>query len=78
MDPKIRPGFSSLEIFFLKGTIQLGVIRIPHQQSSEFSRELRAETPPAVFHETADEGGWNRREFMICEAPIPAEISVSN
>lgn len=71
MDPDVRALVPALLVQALERAIQFGVELSAHEQAAERFCELRAEPTVSALHEAADERGWDGRELVLCEAPVP-------
>ncbi len=70
MYPHVRAFGLALFVQVLQRAVQLGIVLVSHEETSERLRERCAEPAPAVLHEPADEGGRDRGEFVVGEAPV--------
>lgn len=70
MYPHVRAFGLALFVQVLQRTVQLGIVLVSHEKTTEWLRERCAEPAPAVLHESADEGGRDCGEFVVGEAPI--------
>lgn len=70
MYPHIRTLRRALLVLSLQRSIQLGVARTAHEETSPPAGHLGAEATAPTLHEPAHECGRDGRELVVSQAPI--------